>query len=244
MQRRIGIPLLLTTLFWVLGFMPLSVKAAAYDDVLKQLVTVWQNSQTGRPFYQDQKSSLQGKIVVIDPGHGGSDTGAIGPHNVREKDVVLAISKELRNLLAGSGATVIMTRMTDTDVAYAGASDKEELAARVAIANDANADLFVSIHANASDDGAGGTTTYAYDTETNRLAPLVQTNLVTQLNLYNRGVQQEDFYVLKNTNMPSILTEAAFITESREERLLTNRNFDKQVALGIYNGIKQYFGRY
>ncbi|SDF04578.1 N-acetylmuramoyl-L-alanine amidase family protein [Sporomusa acidovorans] len=72
----------------------------------------------------------------------------------------------------------------------------------------------------------------------------METNLVTQLNLYNRGVQQEDFYVLKNTNMPAVLTEVAFITESREERLLTNRNFDKKVALGIYNGIKQYFERY
>jgi len=234
MQAKIRKPVVLATvLVLLLGWLPLAVNAAATDDLFNQIAA---------QLVQIQKAPLQGKLVVIDPGHGGSDTGAIGPHNVMEKNVTLAISKELRNLLTNAGATVIMTRTTDKDVAYAGADDKEELATRVAIANKANADLFVSIHADSFSDLAGGTTTYSYDAKDDSIAPLVQANLVAQLKLYDRGVQQSDFYVLKNTNMPAILTEAAFISNPKEEKLLTNSSFDKKVAVGIYNGIKQYFG--
>lgn len=229
MQVKIRMPVVLATLLvLVLGLLPL-----AANDWLNQIAT---------QLVQIQKAPLQGKLIVIDPGHGGSDTGAIGPHNVMEKNVTLAISKELRSLLTNGGATVIMTRTADKDVAYAGADDKEELAARVAIANKANADLFVSIHADSFSDLAGGTTTYSYDSKADSIAPLVQANLVAQLKLYDRGVQQSDFYVLKNTNMPAILTEAAFISNPKEEKLLTNSSFGKKVAAGIYNGIKQYFG--
>ncbi|WP_094603588.1 hypothetical protein SPSIL_054350 [Sporomusa silvacetica DSM 10669] len=233
MQAKIRMPVVLATFFvLVLGLMPLAVNAAT-DGWLNQIAA---------QLVQIQKAPLQGKLIVIDPGHGGSDTGAIGPHNVMEKNVTLAISKELRNLLTNGGATVIMTRTADKDVAYAGADDKEELAARVAIANKANADLFVSIHADSFSDLEGGTTTYSYDTKDDSIAPLVQANLVAQLKLYDRGVQQSDYYVLKNTNMPAILTEAAFISNPKEEKLLTNSSFDKKIAVGIYNGIKQYFG--
>ena len=233
MQGKIRMPIILSALLvLVLGLMPLSVNAVT-DDLLKQVVA---------QLVQTQKSPLQGKVIVIDPGHGGSDTGAIGPQNVMEKNITLAISKELRNLLTSGGAKVIMTRISDNDVAYASAGDKEELAARVAIANKANADLFVSIHADAFSTLTGGTTTYTYGTKSDNVAPLVQANLVAQLKLYDRGVQQSDYYVLKNTQMPAILTEAAFISNPKEEKLLANRSFDKKVAVGIYNGIKQYFG--
>ena len=233
MQGKMRMSVVLSTLLvLILGLMPLSVNAAT-DDLLNQIVT---------QLIQTSKSPLQGKVIVIDPGHGGSDTGAIGPNKVLEKNVTMTISKELRSLLTNGGATVILTRTSDEDVAFAGASDKEELAARVAIANKANADLFVSIHADAFSGLAGGTTTYTYDAKDDSIAPLVQANLVAQLKLYDRGVQQSDYYVLKNTNMPAILTEAAFISNPKEEKLLTNRSFDKKVAVGIYNGIKQYFG--
>jgi N-acetylmuramoyl-L-alanine amidase len=229
-----------STVVLALGLLPVTVNAAGSDG-FSQLVAAWLEAQGIRQNIQTPNSQLKGRIIVIDPGHGGSDTGAIGPHSVLEKNVTLTIGKELQNLLTNSGATVIMTRTTDRDVAYAGASDKEELAARVAIANRANADLFVSIHADAFSGAADGTTTYAYDPQKGTIAQLVQSNLVAQLKLYDRGVQQSDYYVLKNTNMPAILTEAAFITNSTEEKLLMNRSFDKKVAIGIYNGIKQYF---
>lgn len=73
------------------------------------------------------------------------------------------------------------------------------------------------------------------------LARLVQNGLVGQLDLYNRGFQEKDYYLLKNAFMPAILTEAAFISNPEEENLLVSRNFDWKVAFGIYNGIRQYF---
>ena len=191
--------------------------------------------------YNAQSHSLKNKVIVVDPGHGGSDTGAIGPHNVAEKDVTLTIARDLRKLLSDAGAKVIMTRTSDRDVAYDGASDSEELQARVDMANQANADLFISIHADASVESVNGTATYFYPGSNDSLANLVQSNMVSQLKLYDRGFQPNDYYVLKYTTMPSILTEAAFISNSKEEKLLMNPGFDKKIAVGIYNGVKKYF---
>jgi len=197
--------------------------------------------QASQGLDQLQKRSLKGKVIVIDPGHGGSDTGAIGPDNTEEKNVTLAIARELRKLLSDDGVKVIMTRTSDRDVAFDGASDCEELQARADIANQANADLFISIHADASAESVNGTATYFYPGSNDDLARLVQSSMVSQLKLYDRGFQPNDYYVLKYTNMPAILTEAAFISNPKEEELLMNRDFDKKVAVGIYNGIKRFY---
>lgn len=188
-----------------------------------------------------QKNSLKGKIIVVDPGHGGSDTGAIGPSRVAEKNVTLSIARDLRKLLSDEGAKVIMTRTSDQDVAFDGITDIDELQARVDIANQANADLFISIHADAFSQYANGTATYFYPGSNDSLAHSVQENMVSQLKLYDRGVQSSDYYVLKNTTMPAILTEVAFISNPKEEKLLSNPAFEKKAALGMYNGIKKYF---
>lgn len=192
---------------------------------------------------QFHPSALKGKVIVVDPGHGGSDTGAIGPNNIAEKTVTLAIARDLRTLLSNQGVTVIMTRTSDQDVAYPGASSIDELQARVAIANNANADLFISIHADSFSEAVHGTTTYYYPGSDSSLANFVQDSLIDQLKLSNRGFQPNDYYVLKYTTMPAILTEAAFISNPTEERLLSNRAFDRKIATGIYNGIKNYFSR-
>ncbi len=212
------------------------VSAATHDAQSQSVGKLWefQNSSS-------QKNSLKGKVIVVDPGHGGSDAGAIGPNNVLEKNVTLAIARDLRQLLSDGGATVIMTRTSDNDVTDEATLDIDELQARVDIANQANADLFISIHTDSFDKHETGTTTYFCPGSSGDLARLVQDSMVSQLNLYDRGAQPNDFYVLKNTNMPAILTEAAFISNPKEEKLLANRNFDKKVAIGIYNGIKKYF---
>ncbi len=195
-----------------------------------------------RPPNRAENNILQGKLIVIDAGHGGSDTGAVGPSKVMEKNVTLAIAQELRQLLVNGGAAVLMTRTTDRSVAYAGAADKEELAARIGMANKAKATLFVSIHADAFQDLAGGTSTYFYGTDERdaALARSVQNNLVAQLQLYDRGIQQNDFFVLKYATVPAILVETAFISNPLEEQLLASGSFDKKAAIGIYNGIRQY----
>ncbi|HWR44177.1 N-acetylmuramoyl-L-alanine amidase [Sporomusa sp.] len=251
MKRAISIPTTLATVLLLILLLVASPVNAAANDARTQITGTWWSLESRQPstypankqIYQSRNTSLQSKLIVVDPGHGGSDTGAIGPNHVMEKNITLAIAQELRNLLTADGATVIMTRAADQDVAYSGASDKEELAARIGIANQAKADLFISIHADAFDGSAGGTTTYFYDaTESDdELARVVQNNMVAKLQLYDRGVQQNDYLVLEMANMPAVLVEAAFISNPKEAKLLANRSFDKKVAAGLYNGISQYF---
>lgn len=232
------IPLLIAILLLLTSLPVATVSATPYDTLGQGIINFFdlQNSQT-------KNSSLKGKVIVVDPGHGGSDTGAIGPNHVAEKNVTLAIARDLGKLLSDGGAKVVMTRTSDKDVAYEGTSDIDELQARVAIANQASADLFVSIHADSSDEPVSGTATYFYPGNSDSLASLVQDSMVSQLKLSDRGYQPNDFYVLKNTTMPAILTEVAFISNPKEEKLLLNPTFDKKAALGIYNGIKKYFAQ-
>lgn len=188
--------------------------------------------------------NLRNKIVVIDPGHGGSDAGAIGPSGVKEKDITLLISRELKSLLEKDGIKVILTRTKDRDVYGPFALDEQELQARVDIANQAGADLFVSIHMDAYDDkNIGGTTTYYFGQTAgnNPLALAVENSLNSQLHLNDRGTRNGDLYVLKNTNMPAVLTEVAYLSNPLEEKLVQVPAFRKKAAAGIYNGIRKYF---
>lgn len=193
-------------------------------------------------FYDEP--GLGGKIITLDPGHGGSDSGAVGPRRTLEKNVTLAISQEVRNLLEKSGAKVIMTRTGDQDVYGPNATAAQELQARVDVASRAKADLFVSIHIDAfNNPQAGGTSTYYFPKTTGdiRLAGFIQDEMVEQLGLLDRGNQRARFYVLRKSDMPAALAEVAFISNPNEERLLNDAGYIKRAALGIYNGIAKYF---
>lgn len=218
----------------VLLLYPVPTQAAGLEQWGQALLALLQE----RP-----QSGMAGKVVVLDPGHGGSDAGALGPRNNKEKEVTLAVAKELRTLLQKEGAIVLLTRTVDKDVAWPGASDQEELQARADIANQAQGDIFISIHADAYNGYASGTTTYFLEGGSDRLARLVQQGLVEQLKLPNRGAQPNDYYLLEHTQMPAILTEVAFISNPKEEQLLTNRGFIRKAALGIYSGIRRYFSQ-
>lgn len=181
--------------------------------------------------------NLLGKVIVIDPGHGGSDPGAIGPSGVREKDVVLPVAKKLHDLLLEAGAQPIMTRDRDVFVS---------LLERSQIANRNNADLFVSIHANASGNyTARGTETYSYiysnSPEGAKLAKSVQANLVRQLGLPDRGIRTDNFSVLRNTKAPSILAELAFISNPSEEKILADPAYQQRSAEALMQGIVDYY---
>lgn len=188
---------------------------------------------------------IKGKMIVIDAGHGGSDCGAIGASGTYEKDITLAIAKEVQKQLMMEGAKTMMTRTTDREVSRKkDVSDSAELGARVTVAERAQADVFVSIHLNsfASPD-TGGVETYYYQGSFagERLAHRVQKSLMAQFDLQDRGVKTANFYVLKYSSMPTILTELAFISNPREERLLTSAESQKMFARAIVNGLKQYF---
>ena len=197
----------------------------------------------------DKIMTLSGKKIVIDPGHGGNDAGAIGPTGVMEKTVTLKVALELRKLLEAEGAQVVMTRDTDTTVSEKGAkaSDIEELGARCNVANRIGADIFISIHADSfTRPEARGTTGYYYSKSTTgrgqKLADCIRRNLVEQLGTPSRGTQPCNFYVVKNTDMPATLIELGFISNKEEEQLLNSKEGVQKAAQGILDGIEDYFG--
>lgn len=190
------------------------------------------------------KNVLKGKTIVIDPGHGGSDPGAIGKSGLTEKAVTLAISTELRKILEEKQANVILTRNSDRDVHSRQASDVQELQSRVNVAKRARADVFVSVHIDSFvDSNANGTTTYftPQSSQSKLLAMQIQQSLVDQLGLLDRGFRHNDFYVLKHSAMPAVLAEVAFISNPSEETKLRQPDFIKKAAYGIYNGITRFF---
>ena len=196
----------------------------------------------------DEITGLSGKVIVIDPGHGGNDSGAIGPTGVMEKSVTLRIANELRRLLVAEGATVYMTRTTDTEVSPKGAnaSDIEELQARCDVANNTKSDIFISIHMDSFSSGAAkGTTGYYYSLGSQRsrdLADKVRQGVIDQIGTQSRGTQSSNFYVVKHTDMPATLVEVAFISNPQEEQLLNSEEGIQKAAQGIADGIADYFG--
>ncbi len=225
------------------------------------LFTLPANAAAGKPFRvvldinepaQPARSyqftpGLKGKVIVLDPGHGGSDPGAIGPAaQVMEKDVTLAISLKVKDLLTKAGSNVILTRSDDRDVFGPNASGADELGARAAIGNRNNADVFIDIHANSfRDPSVGGTATYYYGSSSysRLLAQSVQSAVTASDGLSDRGVYTANFYVLRRTLMPAVLLETAFLTNPSEEALLNNPQFQQKVAQGIVNGITNFFSQ-
>ena len=198
------------------------------------------------PFEGIPANALVGKTIMIDPGHGGPDKGAIGSTQTYEKDNNLAIALALNDTLKRAGATVIFTREKDVSPA-ANYSEIEDLQARVDIANQSKADLFISIHndANAKSDIQGSSTYYSEDNpqknESQHLANSIQSAVINTIKTNNRGLKQAGFYVLRNTTMPSSLLETAFISNPYEEARLQNPTFQKNVASAIFIGIYNYY---
>ncbi|SFL33338.1 N-acetylmuramoyl-L-alanine amidase family protein [Pelosinus propionicus] len=186
---------------------------------------------------------LLGKIICLDAGHGGNDPGAIGPSGTMEKDNTLAITLLLRDMLENNGATVVLTRDSDRNVSLPDASAGEELAARVEIAKDSNADIFISIHNDSfTGNTAVGTTTFHYgDPQSIKLAALVQKNLVTELGTKDHSSRFASFYVIRYTKMTAILIQAAFISNPEEEVLLSSIDGRTKIAESIFQGIVNYY---
>jgi N-acetylmuramoyl-L-alanine amidase len=171
--------------------------------------------------------------VVIDPGHGGGDPGAIGVGGLQEKDVVSAIAYEVATILEASGVRVLLTRADDREI---------DLDPRVQIAERAEADLFVSIHANSISldrPDINGLETYYYSTGF-RLAQLIHESILRTLNMPDRGVRQARFYVIRNTSMPAVLVETGFVTGAQDAQNFNNPSWRQQMSQAIASGILQY----
>jgi N-acetylmuramoyl-L-alanine amidase len=172
-------------------------------------------------------------LVIVDPGHGGKDPGAIGLGGLREKDVILPIAQQVASLLEQQGIQAVMTRTSDYFV---------DLAPRATMAERANADLFVSIHANAigpSRPDVSGLETYYYSSG-QRLAQTIHSSILQNLDVKDRGIRRARFYVLRKTSMPSVLVEVGFVTGREDAAKLSNPAYRSQMAQAIARGILQY----
>ncbi|MFW6381150.1 MAG: N-acetylmuramoyl-L-alanine amidase, partial [Bacillota bacterium] len=178
-------------------------------------------------------------IIVLDPGHGGFDPGAVGPSGVQEKELTLELALATSDLLEDKGYNIVLTREKDEFLS---------LRERVKLANETQARLFVSVHINASHKNySEGTETFlapAKSGESRVLASQLQESLVGDLNLFDRGVKRENFYVIKYTEMPAALVEVAFISNPHEESLLSSDLFKRKAARSLARGIENYLQKY
>lgn len=180
-------------------------------------------------------ASLTGRKIFVDPGHGGNDGGACAL-GACEKTLTLAVGLKLRDFLQAEGATVKLSRTTDVTLTPS---------QRVGPANAWPADRFVSIHMNSCGGcGGHGTETYVLDTccTANQLATKVQPEVVKLLGTTNRGVKTANFFQLRDTTMPAILVEVAFIDYEAENTLLRSTVGQCNAARAILHGIQQHFG--
>lgn len=191
-------------------------------------------------FAPTPQAASNGKLIVIDPGHGGSDIGAA--HNgLAEAMLNLDISKRLRSLLVARGWQVKLTRDGDSDVYGVNASAHDELQARDDVANEANARMFISLHTNSfTSSSLNGTTTYYFNPDSYALASAVHARLAAALPTKDDGIRKENFYVIHHAKMPSILIETAFLSNLADAALLKSESFLQSVAVSIADGVRDF----
>ena len=215
------------------GFVEKRIRISKKDQSSKYMRKKVQN-------YLQLPNVKQNKFsVVIDPGHGGPDPGAIGIGGIRETDVVLEVSKIVKKLLSEKGVEARLTRKNEVNL---------DLPPRVSFANNTNADIFVSIHANASRgkrrDINGLETFYFRGWRGRLLAKKIQKQILrVSPGSPDRGVKQGRFYVIKNTRMPAVLVEIGFLTGRLDARRLEKAAHRKRVAYAIAKGILEYLSK-
>ncbi|ESA38077.1 n-acetylmuramoyl-l-alanine amidase [Leptolyngbya sp. Heron Island J] len=179
-------------------------------------------------------AARQGEVLImIDPGHGGRDPGAVGRNGLLEKEINIFIARRLQSTLEQRGYRAALTRTQDVEV---------DLQPRVDIAERANATIFVSIHANAislSRPEVNGLETYYFSTGRN-LARAIHSSVLRSTDLRDRGVRQARFYVLRNTSMPAVLVETGFVTGREDATRFQSTAAREQIADAIAQGIIDY----
>ena len=171
--------------------------------------------------------------IIIDPGHGGDDPGTIGIGGIQEKDIILPISLDVAEILQKQDIEVIMTRDSDYFISLQGRTD---------MANNIDADLFVSIHANAinlSRPDVNGLETYYYQNG-RRLAEVIHWSILGGVEIDNRNIRRARFYVLRHSAMPAVLVEVGFLTGEIDSVRLQDPDHRRRMAEAIANGIIQY----
>jgi N-acetylmuramoyl-L-alanine amidase len=182
---------------------------------------------------------LNGLRVTVDPGHGGSQDGSIGPTRLAEKNANLMCSEVLSRWLVSLGAEVTNTRDRDTTLS---------LPARTALAEAFDSDLLISIHHNALPDGVNpfghfGTSVHYYRPQSRELALAVQRELVTNLELPDEGIYYDNLALVRPTAQPSILIEAAYMMLPEQEARIRTREHAEAIAEAVILGIKAFLNQ-
>ncbi|WHX40248.1 cell wall-binding repeat-containing protein [Mesobacillus sp. AQ2] len=232
-------PILLTTATSV----PTETRSAIINNGYQSFFVYGGPGSVSEGIFNSLAISVVGKTIMIDAGHGGTDPGASGYTSggtkLVEKDLVLDMSKRIQSRLTSSMSKVLMTRTGDT---------YPTLNERVAKANSSGADIFVSMHVNSySTSSPHGTETWWNSTyesaDSQLLAEEIQKELIATLGTYNRGVKHGDFRVIKDTKIPSVLVEVAFVSNKDDADLLANSTFRQKAADAVYRGIINYFNK-
>jgi N-acetylmuramoyl-L-alanine amidase len=232
MRKYVGIPGNKTAILLVLSVMGMLVFSV-----------LWQGSTAVVSHFE------KGHIVMLDPGHGGYDPGAITKQGVYEKSINLQIAQKVKEMLSPSGIGVFLTREEDIDYVPDGVKGKTtkkqiDLNRRIDMAKEANADVFVSLHVNATATGqeSGSETFYHFKSESGkRLAELIQQEMIKIPGMNRRIAKPGDFYIIKNTIIPAVIVEVGYLTNVKELKKLQQSWYQEQLARAIAKGIANFF---
>lgn len=210
-----------------------------FTTIVLYAIVFLNNKKTVETFYMP----VSKKVIVIDSGHGGWDPGKVADNNTLEKDINLEISKKLQSYLEQGDCTVLLTRAMDEAL---GKTKKEDMSGRITIANNTNSDLFISIHQNAyTDERVIGAQVFYFNTSENskKLAKYIQEQLNTIINTDRPKEEKENknYYILKKSNIPSVIVECGFLSNSIEKEKLLDDDYQNKIAWAIYKGISNYY---
>jgi N-acetylmuramoyl-L-alanine amidase len=188
-------------------------------------------------------------VVMLDPGHGGYDPGAVSSQGVYEKSINLQIAQKVKEMLSPCGIEVFLTREEDIDYVPAGVKGKItkkqiDLNRRIQMASEAKADVFVSLHVNATTEGrnSGAETFYHFKSKSGKeLAELIQQELIKIPGMNRRIAKPGDFYVINNTSMPAVIVEVGYLSSVKEQKKLQQSWYQEQLARAIAKGIAVKF---
>lgn len=204
--------------------------AGSTGYVANWVVSVTDNQQAATP----EVTSLSEATIVLDAGHGGNDTGAIGNNGTYEKTIALKTAAAIKAQIETTGAKVIMTRSDDS---YVG------LATRANSPNKHGADAFVSIHFDSTEEpnSASGTSTYYYNDNDKDFATTINTQLATRMPLENHGIKYGDFQVLRDNTAPALLLELGYLNNNYDEATINTNDYRQKVAQAVTNGLINYY---
>lgn len=219
--------------------------------LLLLLIIIFVPLEQGTFLWRSVSFPLAGQTIVIDPGHGGVDGGAVAndAERTQEKEITLSVSKLLKQYLEQAGAIVYLTREEDIDLADPGitslsARKSQDIRRRLAFIHEKETDFFLSIHLNALPSNKwSGAQTFFYPKfpENKLLATHIQDEMIRQLENTTRTPLQIDYvYLLKHAEVPGVLVEIGFLSNEIERELLKQKSYQEKIAASIYHGILNY----